>query len=632
LKTTKKLISLLGLTLCLSSLNSCGKDVQEKELQNEQQVSSTQNQSAGEVLAVTADGTGKIVRYSLPETDIIRNRDQYRATDLIEIPMNPIYNAKFFKIKNEAEFANRLFVGPKVYVYGGGENGRITIKDNENGTVNLGFNIAVISGLKNRIISPNGTSEINVPDNSLVQHQAQLFDEVRRSFGSDTVLAALPGCPKRIVMNVVGEEYDANVLTQLGADYCEIDRPFNVVIKSISKTKAKDIMERFIYDNQVMVEVLFETRARYQVANLKIHFDKKKIFSDLKASIGFKKGWFKGELDVHIRKVIESQSLNISMHGADSSVTQLIINQAIDKFFAPFRADPNTPDHDKCDSGLCLQLSSTKFEEASDLDVTFAQSENTLTGQHYRTSATLRPTENRVEISGADNEGRGIPRERSVELLQTAQDGDIIEILPTSLYREYREFSNSSQRHDNNVCVRTERRCEDRKAFDPDRPRIDRPICRTVCAETQNQWTQYNDYGLQGSLFRELTDIAGEVPEIINGLAIKADFTEAGINRSVTCPINLFERVANGNAIQLRFQNVEGCDIFSKKRNLPSIHLVNNINYPITYRSGRTIQRWNGANEDHTQMQVYNPEIFFKGIVTVKSLGFSGLGNTVTRD
>jgi len=135
LKTTKKLISLLGLTLCLSSLNSCGKDVQEKELQNEQQVSSTQNQSAGEVLAVTADGTGKIVRYSLPETDIIRNRDQYRATDLIEIPMNPIYNAKFFKIKNEAEFANRLFVGPKVYVYGGGENGRITIKDNENGTV-----------------------------------------------------------------------------------------------------------------------------------------------------------------------------------------------------------------------------------------------------------------------------------------------------------------------------------------------------------------------------------------------------------------------------------------------------------------------------------------------------------------
>lgn len=623
MKTTKKLISLLGLTLVLSNLNSCGKDAEDKLLTTS---SSTQNQSAGEVVAITADGTGRIVKYSLPETDIIRNRDQYRATDLSEIPMNPIYNAKFFKIKNEAEFEKRLFVGPKVYVYGGGENGRITIKDNENGTVNLGFNVAVISGLKDRIISPNGTSEINVPQNSLVQHQAQLFDEVRRSFGQETVLAALPGCPKRIVMNVVGEEYDANVLTQLGADYCEIDRPFNVVIKNISKNKARDIMERFIYDNQVMVEVLFETRARYQVANLKIHFDKRKIFSDLKASIGFKKGWFKGELDVHVRKVIESQSLNISLHGADSSVTQLLINQAIEKFFAPFRADPNTPDHEKCDSGLCLQLSSTKFEEASDLDVMFAQSENTLTGQHYRTSATLRPTENRVEISGADNEGRGIPRQRSVELLQTAQDGDIIEILPTSLYREYREFANSTQRHDNNVCVRTVERCEPRSRFgEPGN-------CRRECAETQNQWTQFNDYGLQGSIFRELTDIAGDNPGIINGLAIKADFTEAGVNKSVTCPINLFERVANGNAIQLRFQNVEGCNIFSKDRNFPSIHLVNNINYPITYRSGRTVQRWNGANEDHTQMQIYNPEIFFKGIVTVKSLGFSGLGSTVTRN
>ncbi|GAB4414948.1 MAG: hypothetical protein OHK0056_22200 [Bacteriovoracaceae bacterium] len=617
-----------SLGLGLTFISSCGNRDQAQLDNPNENIIKNQITAEGVLVAESQDGSGKIIRYSLPEADIIKNRDQYRATDLIEVPMHPRYNAKFFKIKNEVEFERKIFVGPKIYVYGGGENGRISLKENEDGTVNLGFNIAVVSGLKDKIISPNGNNELKLPDFTLVQNQPQLLADIQRNIGPQVELAALPGCPKRIVLNVVGEEFDANVLTQLGADYCEIDRPFNVVIKNITKNKARDILEKYIYDNQVMVEVLFETRARYQVANLKIHFDKHKIFRDLKASFGLRKGWLKADVDVHVRKVIESQSLNITLHGADSNVVQLLINQAIEKFFAPFRADPDSPDSEKCNVGTCLQLSSTKFEEASDLDVVFAQSENTLTGQHYRTSATLKPTDNRIVVNGEDYGNKGVPRGRSVELLQTAQESDIIEIIPTSYTREYREIARSSQQHDNIVCVERKRICVEAKSnFEP-RPRDPR-ICRDECVRSQNQWTRIEQFGLQGSYFEERTHVAGNAPEIINGLSIRADFTEDGVSKSVTCPINLFQRVANGNAIQFRIENVIGCDIFSSNRNLPSLHLVNNITFPpLHHRSGTLVTRWNGNNEDHSTWEDFIPEVFFRGIVTVKNLGFNGLGNT----
>ena len=447
---------------------------------------------------------------------------QLKQTDLVQIPVDPKYNVTLFKIRNIKEYEHTAFIAPRIYAYGATEKARISPENHANGTVTIPFHLAMISGTESQIQSTRSNDKISLPDSVLVRYTEKLRENLfNRSEKFDT-LSILPGCPKKIIIVVNGEEFEATSTDLANGDYCTPNTPFTASIR-VSKDRAQYLLQDAIYNGQVETRASYETQVAFSVSKLHIEFQKQKIFEELLAEYDGVAYWFTADIYAKITSIVKSQAMKVQIQGEYSSQLSAIVDQAMKDFFVPFRADPTNPDHDKCKNSACLTLNYNYSKDKQTFELNWEQSENTLTGQIYLTWAKLYPLMDNSVAIGGNPQRPSLPNINgmSIETGLTIINGDLLEIMPTKLKVEQRQLSIPQIiRTDKVVCVKSHIKSYPGHCF------ARGEVCtdgreEVICDSYENQWTEVTTYSNSTPQFTEIDQPIATQQQIFEGLALK---------------------------------------------------------------------------------------------------------------
>jgi len=613
--------------------SACGKNSDALISQRPKAVAAMASPSQAEIVDQSPDGTIRLIKYNLPKEEVDTQRAQYVENDLRQIPTDPKYNTMLFKIYNVEAYENSVFIAPKIYVYSGPDKARLTPKHNSNGTVTLDFPVILTDATKQEIVAPDGKTLIQLPTSMTVKKINELQAELNQRFERQQVLSSLPGCPKRIYVKFGNQEYDATPIEFRRGDYCQMNAPFTASI-TLPKEDARFLLETAIYNNTAAtVSVEFETRARISVAKMEIEFDKSKIFTELEALFKLNAGWADIEAKAHVTKVMQNQTLKMHMVGEIGPHMDQIVASAIELFFEKFRPDPDGQTSSCSGRPVCLRLNYNSLSDSKKLKVEWYHSKNELTGQNYITWAGLNPLDDSIKIGGEGR--RELTRKAPIETGLTVRAGDLIEITPDYLKIERRAAINSSPSTQNNVvCVETKDICVLR--CHPRNCRKAVPeFCEqweTKCVRSENRWLQTTAYSLSSPVLDTLNNPVGQLEQIFDGLSFKFTWSDQQGNlKETTCPLRYFAREGNGKSILVRISKTPKCDIFSDNGNAPMLHLVNGIEFPVTYQDGSLVQNWLGQTLQTPAQKTFIPDVSFAGTVMIRGYNM-GTSNSMAHE
>jgi hypothetical protein len=572
-------------------------------------------------------------REDMPKSQIEYLRQQYKQTDLVPLPVDSTYNVSLFRIKNVPDYETAAFIAPRLYAYSSAEHGRMAPERHDDGTVSLTFPVVMASGTKAKILSPNGMNTIELPSEVIAQKLDELRSFLSTSSGIKTI-AVMPGCPKRVTVIVGGTEYNASAGDLAHGDYCQSDVPFSVTIR-VPESRAKYILREALYANQVDIRAIFETRVAFKVASLNLSFSKSKVFEEIKLAAKGKIYWVDAEANAMVTRIIKDLALKSSIQGEYSAQLREIVDQAIKEFFKPFKEDPSSQPPVDCKNLGCVTLNYNSLTDKQTFEVNWYQSENTLTGQTYLTSAKLHPLLDHTISMGGANGRPALSNDNSAgfETGLTVLPGDLLEITPSYLNVEKRELtSESTVRSDNQVCVES-------KTVIIMRPRNNPDLWREEvrCIRHENRWVDTTTYINLAPTTARIDSPNGTVQQLFEGLKIKftwSDATKGSASeeksetaQSMVCSISQFQRIGDGKSLILRIDNTPACPVFARvgKAN-PMISIINAIQYPQNYRSGSLVKKWNGEVADTTKTETYFPKVEFAGTISIRGYEFgSGL-------
>ncbi len=556
-------------------------------------------------------------------------RGQLRQTDLVPIPSDPSYNVTLFKIKNIKDYEHTAFIAPRVYAYGASEKARITPEEHSDGTVTIPFHLAMISGTEPSIESTRGNDNISLPESVMAKNLDKLrVDLLNRPEQFDTI-SVLPGCPKKIIIVVNGEEFEATNSDLSSGDYCTPNSPFTAAIR-ISKERAKYLLQDAIYNGQVEARASYETHVAFSVARLHIEFQKQKIFEELEAQFHGVIYWLTADVYAKVTNIVKSQALKVQIQGDYSNQLSGIVEQAVKEFFVPFRADPSSPEHGKCENIACLSLNYNYSKEKQTFEVNWEQSENTLTGQVYLTWTKLHPLMDSSVAIGGNPKRPSLPNTSgaSIETGLTILNGDLLEITPTKLKIERRQLSIPNVTVlDNKVCVQRHFKPHCRGAECPDSTTNE-----WVCDKEENQWTEITNYNNSVPMFEEIDQPIATQQQIFEGLSLKFTWRDKnnGQAKEKICPLGLFQRVGDGISLIMKVENNPNCPVFEEAAGAnPMLSLVNTISFPQSYLSGRQVRLWNGQITEQPAPATFYPYVEFSGVISIRGYNFGGTSETI---
>lgn len=554
-------------------------------------------------------------------------RSKLRQTDLVQIPIDPSYNVTLFKIKNVKEYEHTAFVAPKIYAYGSAEKARIKPEYHSDGTVTIPFHLAMVSGTESSIESSRGHDRIALPDSVLVKYIDKLRSELFKREEGFKTLSVLPGCPKKIMIVVNGEEFEASNTDLANGDYCAPNAPFTAAIR-VSKERAQYLLQDAIYNGQVEARASYETHVAFSVAKLHIEFQKQKIFEELEAQFHGVIYWVTADAYAKVTNIVKSQALKVQIQGEYSSQLSVIVDQAVKEFFTSFKPDPTTPDHEKCENLVCVSLNYNYSKEKQTFEVNWEQSENALTGQVYLTWAKLHPLMDNTVAIGNSPQRPGLANTygASIETGLTILNGDLLDITPTKLIIEKRELSIPHTVHnDYLVCIRGHYVRED---FCRGRACILEQTDNYVCDEKQNQWHEITTYSHSDPHYEEIDQPIATKQQIFEGLALKFTWrdTLSGQAREKTCPLAVFDRIGDGISLRSKIEDRPSCKIFEESAGATlMLSMVNNINFPQEYLEGRQVKHFDGNISEQPVKKTYYPYVAFSGNITIRGYNFGSV-------
>lgn len=571
-------------------------------------------------------------------------RKEYRSTQMKQVPVDPSYNAQLFRI--EGEDSNKaVYIAPKIYAYSGNEANKMEpLIDDERGTMTLFFPIVFIDGLKDTIESPNQENGmIKLPANWLVQNKDSLLKFLNKQFAryGEQNLASLPGCPKRIIMTVAGEEYDIAKSILQQADYCQYNKPIYTSI-TLPKSKALWLLQEGLYTGAAKISAIFETRVPYTVSKLRIEMNKQKLYEEIAARIEVNHPYAEVELTTEIQKIVRKQAMKISIQGNLNEQLSSIVNQAIAHFFEKMPADPARANL-KCGSALtCFKLSYKKQDFEDNFSVEWLQTSDVLSGQNILTWTGLNSLfDDSVQIVDVQNNGT----KRTTGL--TLYDGALLELKVNSLVVEQVKQTQKSVRTNNNVQIGTTpvRDCREMGNAIAINPRLlsamgegggggnagregigggHRDHCGTTKKPVfENQWYDTVTLGYETSNETVLNP-NGKADEVLNNVGFEFQWNENGKTVTRRCPANLFGRYGDGKSILIKIENVPGCEVFSKNSsNRPILALYNDstkkaegikVGYKYVNWLGQ-ITRESYSPLDYTLKSIYSGTIMRRGSI-----------------
>ncbi len=546
------------------------------------------------------DDSVRLKKSEMPQDQVETMRREYRQTDLIAIPVSPKYNVSLFQIKNVSEWENTVFIAPKLFAYGSAEKGRIAPERNPDGTVTLSFPVVLTDAADANVTSPSASEKINLPDTIAIHQFDELRTEIYRRYSSS--LAPLPGCPKQIIVKVNDAEYDATPRDLAKGDYCQMNTPFTASIR-VPEEKARFILQKALYANAVDIRAVYETRVAFTVSRFNLEFDRSKLFREIESELSIDAGpWADADVHAKVTNAVRRQAMKVQVQGDMNSHLEGIVSQAVGLFFERFSPDPRSGLKSCGDALVCLRLNYNYSKEEQSLSVGWQQSTSAQTGQNYITWTKLKALTDKVVDIGAKAERPPLKNDgSSIETGLTVVSGDLLEITPSFLIRELREFDQiKTSRASHSVCV----------ASDGDR-----------CTRTEDHWTETSTYSYSAPQYKAMNEPIGQLQQIFDGLVLKFTWRNDrdGALVEKSCPLNIFERDGDGKSLTVRLENHPTCQIFTADmKSKPMLHLVNGIQFPVKYRSGQEVRLWNGQVIQSPEVRTYSPQVEFAGTVAIK--------------
>ena len=581
----------------------------------------------------------RLDRLIMPPEEREFERHRARQTSMIPFPIDPSHNTSLYQIKNLDEWNQTLFIAPKIMAFSSLQGGRLSTRYDDHDFVSLTFPVAMIDGSQSKIDSPSGNQKtIDIPSQFLIHDLKELKEEAAKSLGFTPRISSLPGCPRRIIVRVSSNEYDATPSDLERADYCQPNIPFMATIR-IPKSEARSLLEDELYKGAVEVRATYETLVPFKVSEARITFDKDKLFEALDAELKINGGfWFQSTLRTQVTKVVERQALKVSIQGEVAPDLQSVIDQSIKEFFIPFRPTEGAA-AEKCSgsSVVCMSLNYAYSRESRNYSVSWNQNSNELTGQTYVTWARLAPLDQKnVQIGNSDGTAEcsksqscrpdlkndGNPIETGLTLAQ----GDLLEITPTYMIKEERSFNAPVySRSDNTVCIKSVPHFE--KVCEPmdhchGRSCWYRELMKsasncyqeqrgTECAQWENQWTDTWTYSYGPPQFKEFLAPNGQSPELYEGLKLRFTWnSQTGSLETMDCKLGAFQREGDGTSLLLRIENRPDCPIFERaKGSSPMLSILNQIHTRQNMREGREVRLYNGQILETPKDRVFDPQI-----------------------
>ena len=586
---------------------------------------------------------------TLAEKEYWRRELANRITQLEPIPIDPKYNVQLYKVMRDG-LADVAFIAPRVYSYSSSEGGALAAYRRKDGSIYLPFPAILLDGSTERVLSNDGRNLTTVPQSILIHDVESLRkDLAARGY---TYLSTLYGCARKVTISAGGESYDATAPELLKANFCEINKPFNVAL-SLPDEEARNLVEEGLYANAVDLSVSYEVMVPFVTVRAKIQIARSRIYEHLKARVAAKIAWFQADAEIILREIIEKQAITVTIEGDRNRGIDLLVERSINDFFRPFVPEDGTK-IGECEKNVCLQFSYEDSKEDRMLTAEWNESSSTLSPKILITTAKLQPVQDKQvkvgDMNGSPDcnkpEGpicrKGIKNDgSSLELGLTVQPGNLLYVRPTHLIKEVREYNQPIvSHHENVVCLRWG--CFNRGNPDPAEgchldPTRNPPHLQWRCVSGRDEGYDVYTYSSTDPRFEREEDPVSRGQQLFDGLYLKFTWTNNapggdGTFNEIECPISAFKRIADGKALLVRLENNPACSPFSEMSfQAPMIHLVNKINYQQQYLRGRKVRYWNGAITEEPSIATYSPKIELGAEISLRTFSFSSSKDSASR-
>lgn len=579
--------------------------------------------------------TRKVMRQEEQEL----NRNQYRQTALVSVPIDPSFNVQLFKINNVEAFTNAVFIAPKLFAYGPTEKGRMAVQYHGDGTITLSFPVVFTDGVRSLIAPPNENgTPVPLPQALIINDLPGLRTAVNDQFGKNQVLSDLPGCPKRIFLKSGANEYDVTPVDLAKGDNCQMGTPFTVSVR-IATDDALFMLQEALYKDAVELRAVFETRVPFETANLTVEFNKAKLFESLQAELNVQAGfWVDADARTALQRAVKSQAMKIQIQGELAGPMANIVEQAMKDFFTTFVPDPSEKIK-TCQGGhvVCLRLNYEYSHSEQTFKVTWRQTTTALTGQNYLTWAKLQALQDSVVNIGIEPKPMLVNNGKRLETGLTVMPRDLVEITPAFMKIEQRNPEISTPvRADNPVCIhwhpvyetQIRHRFLGAGARDGEGGSREEEIQVQVgeeCDLWENRWVETISYSIGSNRYKTFHDPVAVGEQLYGGLSLEFEWLDSkGKPKSVTCPLNAFERRADGKSMLIRVENKPGCQIFTENLDsAPMMFIKNNIEIHPTYKYGRDVKRWDGTVLERHLSDTFRADVGLGMTIAIKGYGFA---------
>ncbi|WP_413559158.1 hypothetical protein [Bdellovibrio sp. HCB209] len=554
---------------------------------------------------VTVDGQkiGEMQVTPIDAAEIEKHRNRLASSGLTPLPTHKDLNATVFRLEGVSD-RPQFYVMPRLIVHSGGSFGNL--QKDENGDYTVPFNVAIVDGLSKNTntISMDGTS-VEIPPLLRVKDYEELkanIKEVSKTTEPFEV-AALPGCPTKIQVNIAGKEMDVTPANIGDADYCEINRPFVVSLK-LKENQLDSMLNDALRNSLVDIDVKYAIVAPIPLSEVHVNFSKRKLFEAIKFKLSANYPPY-AQLDVQsaIQSVLKESELNVYIRGDYTSQMQGVVDRAISQFFVQPPPNPDVELDQKCKSIGCIQYKEEKISDEEVFAVNWVHMDKQNIQRTVSFGSKLRRADDIVSFTGIDpTRPETLKSEPFTNVVKNRitnpnnvfnasflpRYGSHIIVNPTVFQWENRASESEIVLNQSNWDDCTGRDSWGRCSYTT---RTAKTFSKTRTGE--NVWDT-------------VLNPDGKVAQLRSGIVVVVEFANS---RIVQCPLANMVTDYTAKGAEIVIQDVEGCETF-KHGKIIRYGLINNLRMDaMKYTAGTRYHNGKDQEKNEYYEASYVPEI-----------------------